>query len=95
MKINEVIIKAMLTEKATKLAGDKIYMFQVATKANKLQIKHVIEKTYAVKVSEVHITNRKGKQKRAGRKMIKRRLPTRKIALVTVREGKINLFPEA
>lgn len=95
MKINEVIIKAMLTEKATKLAADKIYMFQVATNANKLQIKKVIEKTYAVKVSEVHITNRKGKQKRAGKKLIKRMLPTRKIALVTVREGKISLFPEA
>ena len=95
MKINQVIVKAMLTEKATKLAADKIYMFQVALGANKFQIKEVIEKTYSVKVSEVHITNRKGKQKRMGKKRIAKQLPTRKIALVTVREGKISLFPEA
>jgi len=95
MKINQIILQPVLTEKATQLAAQKVYMFHVALSANKYQIKEAVEKTYAVKIKEVHIMNRKGKKKRVGRKMISKTLPTRKTALVTVREGKITLFPEA
>ena len=95
MKINHIIIKPILTEKATDLAAKKIYLFHVAKNANKFQIKEAVEKTYSVKIQSVHIINRQGKKKRVGRKMITKTMPAKKIALITVKTGKISLFPEA
>ena len=46
MKVNEILIKPVLTEKATKLANSKVYTFQVCQKANKNQIKQAVEKFY-------------------------------------------------
>jgi len=95
MKINNVIIAPVLTEKATGLVKDQVYMFEVNSKANKFQIKEVLEKLYPVKVATIRVMVRKGKSRRAGRRMTTKRLSDRKIAFIKLKEGKIDLFPQA
>ncbi len=94
MKLNSVIIEPVLTEKATKLAQSQVYMFRVSKKANKNQIKDVLEKMYQVEVSSVKTANRKGKTVRRGRRMSPRKLPDKRVAFVKVKKGKIDLFPQ-
>ncbi|MCL4363677.1 50S ribosomal protein L23 [Patescibacteria group bacterium] len=95
MNIKEVIINPVLTEKATNLTKDKVYMFNVSLNANKSKIKTVLEKIYKVKVASVGIMIRKGKKRRLGRRMVEKKLSDRKIAFVKLKEGKIDLFPQA
>ncbi len=90
-----MVIKPILTEKATQLAQQKVYMFQVHKFANKYQIRQVLEKLYPVKVKEVAVAIRKGKIRRVGRKMSPRKLPDKKIAYITLKEGKLDIFPQA
>lgn len=84
-----------MTEKASKSAGANVYMFQIAESANKYQVKNTIEEVFNVKVSKVTVTIRKGKTRRVGKKMTTKALADRKIAYVTLKEGKIDLFPKA
>lgn len=95
MKIEQILIKPLLTEKGTTLANNKVYLFEVNRKANKHMVKETLEKLYKVKVSDVKIMIRKGKKKRVGRKMTVKSLPSRKIAFIKLSEGKIDLFPQA
>lgn len=94
MKINEVIISPVLTEKATDLVKNQIYMFNVNLKANKSQIKESIEKIYKVKVDQVRVMIRKGKKRKVGRKMKIKKIADRKVAYIKLKEGKIDIFPQ-
>lgn len=94
MLINEVLIKPILTEKATNLVQNNVYMFEVDKNANKHQIKQVLEKLYKVKTGEVRIMIRKGKEKKVGKKGLLKKTADRKIAFVKLIEGKIDLFPQ-
>lgn len=95
MKINEVILKPVLTEKATNLTKDKVYMFEVGMKVNKHKVKTTLEQLYKVTVSEVRMMIRKGKERKAGRRMKAKTLSDTKIAFVVLKEGTIDLFPQA
>ncbi len=95
MKINQTLIKPLLTEKATRLAQRQIYMFQVQTLANKHQIKQALEKLYPVRVKDVAVSTRKGKIRRIGRRLQSKKLPDKKIAYITLKEGKLDIFPQA
>lgn len=95
MKINDVLIKPILTEKATNLAKNKIYTFEVNLEANKHQVKSVVEKLYGVKIGKIHIMIRKGKERRVGKRMQAKKMVDKKLALIAVKEGKIDLFPQA
>ena len=95
MRINDVIIAPILTEKATNLVKDQVYMFEVHLKATKHKIKEVLEKLYSVKISDIRIMIRKGKIRKVGRKMISKKNTDRKIAFVRVVKGKIDIFPQA
>ena len=64
MLINEVLIKPILTEKATNLVQNQVYMFEVDKRANKHQVKQALEKLYKVKTGEVKMMIRKGKAKK-------------------------------
>ena len=64
-----IIIRPLVTEKGTyQSEALNAYAFQVAAEANKVQIKHAIEKIYGVKVLKVRTANRKGKPRRTGYK---------------------------
>lgn len=95
MRINDVIIAPVLTEKATNLVKDQVYMFEVHQKATKYQIKEVLEKLYSVKISNIRTMVRKGKMRRIGKKMISKKLTDKKIAFVKVIKGKIDIFPQS
>ncbi len=95
MKINQILIQPLLTEKSTNLVKLKQYSFLVAQETNKDQLKETIEKLYQVKVSRIRIIVRKGKVKKVGRKGMPKKNSSRKIAIVSLKEGKIDLFPQA
>ena len=92
MKINDVLIQPVLTEKAINGVKNNMYTFHVAQNANKEQIKKTLESLYEVKVDTVHILNRKGKLKKVGKTMRKKQMSDIKIAYITLTKGKINLF---
>jgi large subunit ribosomal protein L23 len=82
---HEVIIKPMITEKSTLLQERSKYVFQVAPKANKVEIKGAVQSTFGVKVLDVNITKIRGKQKRFGPRF--KKMPDIKKAVVTLRPG--------
>ncbi|MCS7176012.1 MAG: 50S ribosomal protein L23 [Candidatus Kapabacteria bacterium] len=84
-----ILKRPIITEKALKLQAQRQYVFEVDPKANKLQIKQAIEQLFEVKVESVRTVRIKGKRRvrfiRGHR--IEGRLPNRKKAYVTLREG--------
>jgi large subunit ribosomal protein L23 len=88
----DLIQTVQLTEKATVLT-EKLnkYVFRVSPRANKLQIKHAIEKLFGKKVVAVNTCNYAGKKKKE-RTANYGRTPHWKKAIVTLKEGeKIDL----
>lgn len=96
MKLSDVLIKPILSEKANG-QQEKLrrYAFRVAKEANKLEIKKAVEGFYGVTVTDVNTVVVPGKNKtrytKAG--FIKGRKPSYKKAMVTVAEGEtIDLY---
>jgi len=94
MKIKPVLLKPILTEKATKLSSENKYMFSVSLNANKHQIKNALENAYSVKVGSVNVQKRKGKVVKKGKRLIEKKLPDTKIAYISLKEGKLDIFPK-
>lgn len=87
-----IIIRPMITEKATRLGGESKYMFEVHCRANKAQVKEAVEKGFDVKVLHVNVMNIKGKPHRVRGNRIAHR-PDWKKAVVTLAPGdKLELF---
>ena len=63
----DIIIKPVLTEKSYDIMADKRYVFQVAPKATKTQIKTAVEEIFGVKVEKVNTVVTQGKLKRMGK----------------------------
>ena len=96
MKLSEVLVKPILTEKAN-AQQDKLrrFAFKVNRRANKLEIKKAVETFYGVSVIDVNTSvvpaKTKNKQTKAG--FVQGRKPAYKKALVTVAEGEtIDLY---
>lgn len=89
---HDIILAPVVSEKSYDLIEDNnTYTFEVDTRANKEQIKHAVERVFDVKVVRVNTMNRKGKVKRTGYKLGKRKNVKR--AIVTLAEGNsIDLF---
>jgi large subunit ribosomal protein L23 len=86
-----VIVKPLVTEKSTLLAGFNKYAFEVMPHANKIQIKEAVEVAFNVQVRAVNTCNVRGKVRRFGRRRSVGR--SWKKAIVTLEEGyKIELF---
>ena len=83
-----------LTEKAARLKEHNQVVFEVAPEANKLQIRDAVEALFEVKVVDVNTLVQRGKRKRMGRRLAKRR--NWKKAIVTLRTGDdIQFFEES
>ena len=63
----DIIINPVLTEKSYDMMADKRYVFQVAPKATKTQIKTAVEEIFGVKVEKVNTVVTQGKLKRMGK----------------------------
>lgn len=90
----KVLEAPMVTEKSTMCLeqGNQV-VFEVATWANKPQIKAAVEKLFSVEVLAVQTVSVKGKNKRFGRIMGRRK--DWKKAVVRLAEGQsIELFPK-
>ena len=86
MKITDVIRRPLITEKTTVLREDgRTLVFQVATDANKIDIKRAVEQLLGSKVQSVRTSSVHGKMKRQGR-YVGRRSDWKK-AYVKLREG--------
>ena len=75
-----------MTEKSDYQRDDNQYVFEVARKANKLQIKEAVESLFDVDVLAVNTMIMKPKRRRMGRKTITTR-PAWKRAVVTLAPG--------
>ncbi len=89
-----VILRPLVTEKSTALAGANKYVFEVDPRANKPQIKQAVEKAFEVKVTSVNVMVMKGKRRggaRSGRRAT--HSPDWKKAVVTlIADDHIELF---
>ena len=65
--VYDVIIRPIVTERSMSYLADKKYTFEVATDANKIEIKKAVEDIFKVKVKSVSTINYDGKFKRQGR----------------------------
>jgi len=81
----DTIVAPVITEKATMASESNQFVFRVARRATKPQIKAAIEKLFDVKVTAVNILVRKGKTK-AFRGVRGRQQDVKK-AIVTLRDG--------
>jgi len=80
-----LIIRPVVTEKASALALNKSYVFLVNNKANKIEIKKAIKELYNVNPVSVNIIRKAGKAVRYGR--TQGRTKEEKKAIVTLKSG--------
>jgi large subunit ribosomal protein L23 len=93
---NQIIRRPLVTEKSTMMRedGGNIIAFEVDVKANKIQVKQAVEELFpGVKVEAVRLFNVRGKEKRMGRTVGKRR-DWRKAYIRLTKESKAPDFIE-
>lgn len=87
----QVILRPLITEKATNLTSENKYVFEVDVKANKHQIRNAVTTAFNVRVIKVNTMNVHGKSRQVGRRVTQTR--NWKKAIVTLAEGDtIQLF---
>ena len=94
-EMHQIIKKPLITEKSTRLKeSENQIAFVVDSQANKIQIRHAVEKLFKVKVQAVRTMNLVGKRKRMGKSWGWK--PDWKKAIVTLKEGeRIEFFEGA
>ena len=91
LTVDQVIIRPHITEKNTDLMEHDQYTFEVATTANKIQIREAVEKLFNVRVKAVNTMNMPRKERRRGRTIGS--VPGWKKAIVTLQVGQtIDIF---
>lgn len=89
----DLILKPIVTEKATRQMEEDKYVFDVLPRATKPEIKAAIESLFDVSVTSVNTLKLPRKKRRVGRYIGYKAQYKR--AIVTLKEGdKITLFPE-
>ncbi|WP_323018686.1 50S ribosomal protein L23 [Castellaniella sp.] len=92
-RLMQVILAPVVTEKATMVAEKNNQVaFRVVADATKPEIKAAIELLFKVEVASVQVANRKGKEKRFGRFMGRRR--NERKAYVSLKAGQEIDFTE-
>lgn len=92
-KLADLVLRPIVTEKATLLLEQNQYVFEVILKATKPEVKAAIESLFDVKVTSVNTIRPPRKKRRVGRFVGYK--PQYKRAIVTLRAGdSITLFPE-
>lgn len=86
----DILLKPVVSEKTYALQEQGKYTFIVDPRASKTEIKQAVEAIFSVKVDSVNTINRVGKSRRTKFGMGKRKDTKR--AIVTVREGSIDIF---
>ena len=93
-RLMKVILSPHVSEKSTTVADQhKQFVFKVLKDANKLEVKHAIEMLFSVNVEAVRVTNVRGKTRRFGQMMGKRK--SWKKAYVSLKAGQDINFTQA
>lgn len=66
MQTYEVLLRPVVSEKSTDLAGENKYTFEVSRQANKVEIRRAVEDRYKVHVQSVRTISMPAKEKGAG-----------------------------
>ena len=91
MQLHEIIKRPLVTEKNATLQPIGKYVFEVGSRANKMQFKNAVEEAFKVTVTGINVITIHGKEKRVGRRIVVTS-PWKK-AIVTLKAGdKIDLF---
>ncbi len=87
MRSPHAIIKSHIATEKSHIMRDRqnCYVFEVASEANKIDIRRAVEELFNVNVKDVATINVRGKMKRLGRFIGKR--PNWKKAIVTLAKG--------
>ena len=64
--VYDIIRKPIITEESMMGVANKVYVFEVATDAGKVEIKKAMEEIFKVKVDKVNTISMKSKSKRVG-----------------------------
>ncbi|CAM3683444.1 50S ribosomal protein L23 [Castellaniella ginsengisoli] len=92
-RLMQVILAPVVTEKSTMIAEKNNQVaFRVVADATKPEIKAAVELLFKVEVESVQVANRKGKEKRFGRFMGRRR--NERKAYVSLKAGQEIDFTE-
>ena len=67
MIAHDIVIRPVITEKSMLGAVNKIYTFEVAKSANKIEIAKACEEVFGVTVAKVNTVSMRGKFRRQGR----------------------------
>lgn len=92
MNYNDIIIRPIVSERSMEGVQDKKYTFEVALKANKVEIKKAIEAIFGVKVLKVTTMRVLGKEKRVGVHVGKRSDWKKATVKLTAESKTIELF---
>jgi large subunit ribosomal protein L23 len=92
--MSQLVLTPKISEKAIFLAERGIYVFEVPSSTNKIEVKKAVETAFKVNVTDVNIVIAKGKLKRF-KQVLGRQSDTKK-AMVKVKAGQsIALFEGA
>ena len=80
--VYEIIRRPISTEESMMGVADKVYVFEVAKDAGKVEIRKAVEEIFKVKVKSVNTMNVRGKEKRMGVHVGK--TSSRKKAIITL-----------
>jgi len=86
-KISRLLIRPIISEKATKQKKNNQYIFEVSLRAQSKEIKRSIEFFYKVKVLKVNVVKMKGKNKKFKTSVGRRK--NWKKAVVKLKKGQI------
>ena len=64
--VYDIIRRPIITEESMMGVADKVYVFEVAKDAGKVEIRKAVEEIFKVKVKSVNTMNVRGKEKRMG-----------------------------
>lgn len=81
----DIIIRPVITEHSYDMMEKNTYTFEVAKKANKIEIAKAVEEIFNVKVTKVNVLNVKPRKKRV--RMSQGYTRTWKKAMVTLQDG--------
>lgn len=89
---HSVLMRPLITEKATRLHGENKYAFEVQKHANKAQVREAVERGFDVKVTAVNVMVMKGKSHRIRGNRIKPGADWKKAVVTLAPDDKLELF---
>ena len=92
MTAYEIIKRPIVTEQSMDQMADRKYTFEVATSANKIEIKKAVEEIFGVEVEKVTTINMDGKVKRMGMNIGKRADWKKAVVKLTEKSKTIEFF---